>query len=261
MAVGRKKKSGARAGKAPRDTREHLLDHAEALFAQRGFFGVSVRDITQAAGVDVSMINYHFGSKQELIAAVFDRRAQTVNADRLEQLEEARRRFWPLPPTPEALLEAYVTPLTRRLKENNPGWRHYFALVAEVNNSPEWSDLMTQHFDPFIRQFVAAMQEALPGCSARDLHWANHFFSGAITLSLAQTGRVERLSEGRCDSTHIDELYGRLLTLFSAGFRALAATSSPTAEPTPAGPQRPPRLARATPTPTETKPAVKKARR
>ncbi|MFC4312516.1 TetR/AcrR family transcriptional regulator [Steroidobacter flavus] len=261
MAVGRKKKSGARSGKAPRDTREHLLDHAEALFAQRGFYGVSVRDITQAAGVDVSMINYHFGSKQELIAAVFDRRAQSVNADRLEQLEEARRRFWPLPPTPEALLEAYVTPLTRRLKENNPGWRHYFALVAEVNNSPEWSSLMTQHFDPFIRQFVAAMQEALPGCSARDLHWANHFFSGAITLSLAQTGRVERLSEGQCDSTQIDELYERLLTLFSAGFRALAATSSPTAEPTPAGPQRPPRLPRATPTPAEAKPAPKKTRR
>ena len=255
MAGARKKKSGPRTGRAARDTREHLLDTAETLFAQRGFYGVSVRDITQAADVDVSMVNYHFGTKQELIAAVFDRRAQVVNADRLEQLEEARRRSWPKPPAPEALLQAYVIPLVRRLKENTPGWRNYFALVAEVNNSPEWSALMTQHFDPFIRQFIAAMQEALPDCTERDLYWANHFFSGAITLSLAQTGRVERLSGGLCDSSHVDELYTRLLTLFSAGFRAVAA--NPTAQfdlegssagvALPATLQKPPRLARTEP--------------
>lgn len=215
-----------------RDTRELLLDTAEALFAQRGFFGVSVRDITQAAAVDVSLVNYHFGSKNELITAVFDRRAQIVNADRLEQLEETRRRFWPQPPTAEALLQAYVSPLVRRLKENKPGWRNYFALVAETNNSPEWSGLMTQHYDPYIRQFVNAMHEALPHCPLRDLYWGHHFFSGAITLSLAQTGRVERLSDGLCDSSHVDELYERLLAVFSAGFLALAKRSSSDSEPT-----------------------------
>jgi AcrR family transcriptional regulator len=231
MAAKRQKSSRRRAGGAVRDTRERLLDTAETLFAQRGFYGVSVRDITQAAAVDVSMVNYHFGSKQELITAVFDRRAQVVNADRLEQLEETRRRFWPRPPTPEALLQAYVSPLVRRLKENKPGWRNYFALVAEANNSPEWSGLMTQHYDPYIRQFVSAMHEALPGCPLRDLYWGHHFFSGAITLSLAQTGRVERLSDGLCDSSHVDELYGRLLVLFSAGFSALEKNASSGNEP------------------------------
>ena len=47
-------------------TRQKILDAAEILFAERGFHSVSVRDITTEAGVDVALINYHFGSKQLL---------------------------------------------------------------------------------------------------------------------------------------------------------------------------------------------------
>ena len=50
-----------------RPTRERILDSAEKLFARRGFHGVSVRDITQDAGVDVALVNYHFGTKQALL--------------------------------------------------------------------------------------------------------------------------------------------------------------------------------------------------
>jgi AcrR family transcriptional regulator len=62
--------------KAPvRNGRERILDAAEQLFAQRGFYGVPLRDITQAAGVDVALVGYHFSGKRELFAAVFEPRA------------------------------------------------------------------------------------------------------------------------------------------------------------------------------------------
>ena len=63
-----------------RNGKERILDAAERLFAQRGFYGVSLRDITQAAGVDVALVGYHFGGKRELFAAVFERPAAPPRA-------------------------------------------------------------------------------------------------------------------------------------------------------------------------------------
>jgi AcrR family transcriptional regulator len=136
-----------RSRKTGKPTKERLLDAAERLFARKGFYGVSIRDITRAAKTDVSMANYHFGSKQNLLAAVVARRAEVLNDDRLELLEETRRRCWPAAPTPEQLIEAFLRPISERARLGDPGWNSYFALVAEVNNSSEWSGLMTEHYD------------------------------------------------------------------------------------------------------------------
>ena len=48
------------------DTREALLDAAEALFSSKGYAAVGIREITDAAGVNIASIKYHFGSKSEL---------------------------------------------------------------------------------------------------------------------------------------------------------------------------------------------------
>src|SRR5271166_3605347 len=135
MAVRRKKTtktSGLKPGK------ERILDAAERLFARHGFYGISVRDITEAAAVDVALINYHFGSKRELFAAVFQRRAERLNPERLAMLEEVRRAALPGVPTLEAIVNAFTYPMLERSARGGPGWKSYFALVAQVNNSPEW---------------------------------------------------------------------------------------------------------------------------
>jgi AcrR family transcriptional regulator len=48
------------------DTRGALLDAAEALFSRKGYAAVGIREITDAAGVNIAAIKYHFGSKSEL---------------------------------------------------------------------------------------------------------------------------------------------------------------------------------------------------
>ncbi len=55
-------------------TRAAILDAAERLYADRGFGDVTLRDIVAAAGVNLAAVNYHFGSKDELIAEVGLRR-------------------------------------------------------------------------------------------------------------------------------------------------------------------------------------------
>ena len=100
-----KKKSGPKPGK------ERILDAAERLFARHGFYGISVRDITEEAGVDVALVSYHFGGKRELFAAVFQRRAELLNPERLAMLEEVRRAALPGVPTLEDIVNAFTYPL------------------------------------------------------------------------------------------------------------------------------------------------------
>jgi len=56
------------------DKQIQILDAAEKLFAAKGFEGTSVRDISEAAGVNLAMISYYFGSKEKLMEAMFSYR-------------------------------------------------------------------------------------------------------------------------------------------------------------------------------------------
>ena len=227
MAVARrkstKKKAGAGSGKA------RILDAAERLFARHGFYGVSVRDITEAAQVDVALVNYHFGSKRELFAAVFQRRAEILNPERLARLEEVRRAALPGVPTLEAIINSFTHPLLERSARGGPGWKSYFALIAQVNNSPEWGPvLMTQYFDPLVERLIAALREALPDCPLREIYWGYQFLTGALTITFAETGRIDKLSGGLCKSSDLDSVHERLPPYVAAGFRAICGLSSST---------------------------------
>src|SRR5262249_34868956 len=124
--------------RAARPGRERILDAAERLFAQRGFHGVSLRDITDAAGVDVALGGYHFGSKRELFAAVIERRAEVLNRERMQLLAQVRRTARPGTAALEPIVNAFTQPLLERSARGGPGWKSYFALIAAVNNSAEF---------------------------------------------------------------------------------------------------------------------------
>jgi AcrR family transcriptional regulator len=219
--------------KAPvRNGKERILDAAEQLFAQRGFYGVPLRDITRAAGVDVALVGYHFGGKRELFAAVFERRAEVLNRERLELLEAVRRAALPGAAGLEAIINAFTLPLVERSARGGPGWKSYFALIAYVNNSPEFGPLMmTRHFDPLVERFIAATREALPDCPPREIYWGYQFLTGALTLTFAETGRIEQLSGGLCRASDLDSVHERLAPYVAAGIRALCARAGPVPRP------------------------------
>jgi AcrR family transcriptional regulator len=53
-------------------SKERLVKAATELFARRGFDGVTIRDLAEAANVNVAAVHYHFGGKNELYAAVIE---------------------------------------------------------------------------------------------------------------------------------------------------------------------------------------------
>src|SRR5439155_23708747 len=70
-------------------TRSAILAAAERLYADRGFGDVTLRDIVAEANVNLAAVNYHFGSKDELIAELFVTRSLALNRERLRELRAA----------------------------------------------------------------------------------------------------------------------------------------------------------------------------
>jgi AcrR family transcriptional regulator len=205
-------------------TKERILDAAEHLFAKHSFDGVTVRQIMSRAGADVALAYYHFKSKRDLFDAVLLRRAKTLNELRLAALEEVEQRHPKDPPTIEEIIEAFTRPMLEILDEQPDEWRDYMALIAQINNSPQWGGkLMTRYFDPVVNRFLDALRKALPGCREQDLYWSYHFLSGALTLTFAETGRLDNLSNGLCLSSDMAAANARMPQFIAAGFRALCA--------------------------------------
>ena len=92
-------------------TTERILDTAEELFAEQGF-STSLRNITADAGVNLAAVNYHFGSKEALIQAVFTRRLGPLNAERLRLLDAIEAHGWN-DGALESILEAFIGPALR----------------------------------------------------------------------------------------------------------------------------------------------------
>ena len=214
-----------------RNGKERILDAAEQRFARHGFYGVSLREITQAARVDVALVGYHFGGKRELFTAVFERRAALLNRERLELLEAVRRAALPGAPSLEAIVNAFTQPLLERAARGGAGWKSYFALIAYVDNSPEFGPMMTRHFDPLVGRFIAVLREALPRCPPREIYWGYQFLTGALTLTFAGNGRIDELSGGLCRAADLDSVHERLAPYVAAGLRALCARAQPAARP------------------------------
>ncbi len=206
--------------KPRQDRRTAILDAAEEQFARHGYDGVTLRVIAKHAGVDVALSNYYFGPKRDLFDAVLVRRAEILNQMRLNQLDECLAGRDQLPSV-EAIIRAYLRPLLTGSHVQEEGWKNYYALIAYVNNSPEWGgQLMTQFFDPLVDRFMEAFRLALPGIEDRDLYWAYHCLSGALTLTFAQTGRIDHLSGGLCRSNDLADAYEHMVKFTAAGFES-----------------------------------------
>src|SRR5579863_2723070 len=147
------------------ETRRRVLAAAEQLFAERGIEGVSIRDITNAAHVNLAAINYHFGTKQGLAAEVFKHCLAPLNAKRLELLDKLEARAGGRPPRLEAVLEAFIRPAIEhgldKLQENGTFLRLAGRCLSEPN--AEIKLLVHAHFEKLIRRFDAAFLRALPG--------------------------------------------------------------------------------------------------
>jgi AcrR family transcriptional regulator len=217
-----RRKSSAKAERRA-DMIEQILDAAEFLFSRHGLYGVALKDVAQRIGVHHTLINYYFDDKRKLFDAVFARRAVITSERRMKLLDEYDLATGGKPSV-EGALRVFLDSDLDLYIEGGEGWRNYGALGAQVANTPEWgAEMMDQHFDPVVLRLIGLLKKALPDCAEEDIFWGYHFVTGALMLTLAQTGRIDKLSGGLCKSNDYVAVKERMATFMAAGFRAVCA--------------------------------------
>lgn len=204
-------------------TREKILDAAEALFAAHSFNGVSMRQIAEEAGVGLSLVAYHAGSKEELFRKVIARRIAPLSDARREALEGALGEAGGKPLSVEAVVEAFVGPYVAHSLGGGPGWKNYARLVARMTSSPQWLDVISDLFDPVAQLFLNELARSLPGASQEHLHWGFHFMVVVMTGTMAENGRIDRLSGGQFRSDNIEQARRYMVPFIAAGLRSMSA--------------------------------------
>lgn len=206
-----------------RGTKERILDASERLFAERGLAGTSLRSITAAAEANLAAVHYHFGSKEELLRALFARRLEPLNRERLAHLD--RCEAGPRAPSLEAILDAFVGPPLRLGLDPRKGWGSFMRLLGRISTEPgeAWRDLFYGQFEEVRRRFARALARALPGHPPADLAWRLHFAVGVLSGTLADPRRIEFFSEGICDASEPEEVLRAMVPFLAAGLRAPAS--------------------------------------
>lgn len=200
------------------ETMEQILDAAEYLFSKHGLYGVTLKDVAKRVGVHHTLLNYYFADKNRLFDAVFARRAVVTSERRIKALDEYAAECAGKP-TVEGALRAFLDTDLDLYIEGGEGWKNYAALGAQVANTPEWgAELMDEHFDPVVLRLIALLKQALPDCAEEDIFWGYHFVTGALMLTLARTGRIDKLSGGRCKSEDFVAVKERMASFMAAGF-------------------------------------------
>jgi AcrR family transcriptional regulator len=209
--------------KQDRDTtKELILDTAERLFAERGLDAASVRDITGAAGVNLGAITYHFGTKQRLIAAMFNRHFGPLRQRVHELLEEAEQRAGHEPPPIEELLDALMRPMVEGSfctgKRNIPFMRLMGRCQSEPN--PQVQRLIRSHMEEIFARFAAALQRVLPGLPREELFWRIQFVMGAMHRALLVSSKDDLPPVKGSEKLDAEGLLRRLVAFAAQGMKA-----------------------------------------
>jgi AcrR family transcriptional regulator len=198
-------------------TRQRILGAAEELFAERGFAGASLRQVTAAAKVNLAAVNYHFGSKDNLIEEVFRRRLDELSHRRLDRLAEVNRGH---APTLDAVLEAFIMPALE-LSLDHKGGSVFMRVLARAfaEHNSNLRKFLSDNYGHVLKEFAAAFARLLPHLDKDELYWRLDLAVGALTYAMADFGMIQRRS-GETERQHREQMAKHLVHFTAAGLRA-----------------------------------------
>ncbi len=221
--------------------RERLLSVAGELFAKHGRDGLSVRQITAAAAVNLAAVNYHFGSKDGLFYEVCLEQVRAMNRARLELLGQVVGAAKPGAPTVEQVLDTYVRPMTQLLESaDQTGVLMTRIIMNELKDAgTPFARLMRDEVQPFIAQFTRVLRcalqadpvlgptmEKLGEKSLEAIAWAVLFNTGMMLHTTMCVDKVTLFFPDVKTVSSAEEILQRMVTYCAAGLRALVAAAA-----------------------------------
>lgn len=205
-------------------TRGRILAAAERLFAERGVAATSLRAITRLARVNLAAVNYHFGSREALVEAVYERRLGPLNRARLRQLDDAEHRA--SPPAVAAVVAAFVEPIVDLSARDARDGPLFVRLLAQTHAEagPCFHKLFARENAGVVERFSAALARALPQLTPTELALRLQFMVGAVNHAVADTAHP-RLGNGAAPD--LERAARELVPFIVAGLQARRAHEPP----------------------------------
>jgi len=202
-------------------TKNKILDSAENLFAVKGFNGTSLREITSQAEVNLAAVNYHFGSKKELIKAVMSRYMDELSP----RLEVALQKICEDEKQPSLIevFSAFIEPLLSLNEFRNNGTSTFLQLLGRGYTDSQgflrW--FLTTQYPNVISNFVKAIQKAYPELTTEDIFWRLHFTMGTIVFTMSSSDALIDIAQNDFDKTiDISGVIERVIPYVAAGVAA-----------------------------------------
>ena len=198
-------------------TKDRILGAAEELFAQHGFGGTSLRQVTSRADVNIAAVNYHFGSKENLVNEVFRRRMDEMSAQRLACLKSAREQH---PGQLQPILAAFVEPALA-LAQDRQGGVAFIRVIARAyaEKNDSLRKFLSEQYGHVLRDFAKAIAPCVPELSKEQLYWRLDFLAGALTYAMADFGLIKRPT-GTSEASHRQRAAQELIRFAAAGFES-----------------------------------------
>jgi AcrR family transcriptional regulator len=207
-------------------TQDRILLAAEGLFMEHGFEGTSLRAITTEAGVNLAAVNYHFGSKEELIKQLLTRRFDPLNNLRSARLTELQRAAKGMALAPEVILETLFIPALELARDKINSGGNFLRLLgrAYIDPSPYTKLLLSEQYASMIEQFKLAFCQAIPYVPRAELTLRLHFTMGALASTIAGADVFKLLASVRtAESNHLSDeavVVRKLIPFLVAGLKA-----------------------------------------
>jgi AcrR family transcriptional regulator len=216
-------------------SKRKLLDAAEQLFAEKGFEAVSVRDITQLAHANVAAVNYHFGSRENLLTMVMTRYMTPVNEERIARLDALERKWSGKSVPLEEIIDALVRPFVGQVRKSELSERLFFKLMGRTfaQQGDGLPPQIEEQLKQVVQRFTRAFAKALPAVSPDDLAWRIHFMVGGMIHLLTHQDILQRLTNGTSGTPSMEAVIGRFIRFAAAGLREGVEVETPVAK----GPQ------------------------
>lgn len=206
-----------------RSNREAIMAAAELLMSKRGFNGVSIREIAVEASANVGSVTYHFRTKENLLAAIYERHCPPMNQRRIELLQEAER-ISNQDERLSAIIRAFIIPAFSSRSDVAGGGARFTRLraILSMEGHESTRQIIAKAFDDTSQIFVDAISRCVSNASRESIVWRCHFLLGSLYYSLVNSERVGRLTKGAADGGDFETAIHELVRATTASLKELA---------------------------------------
>ncbi len=202
-------------------TRKRILQAAEKIFARGGYRAMTLREVTNEANVNLAAVNYHFGSKTNLMRALIRERFEPINQQRLALLAERVEAHTPKAVPLTEIFDALFRPLFTGIESAPANDTTLMQIIGRALTEPAefMRSLHKEFFAELSQAFMREIKRSCPELSQEQLQY--RFFLSISTMigTVIEQVRLENISDGKLEGTNLDRILKELTDFVVAGFQ------------------------------------------